>query len=198
MSLLARRVARVRPGCRSLFLRPSQHAISRTEEVRLEPADLYNVVAEVEKYSDFVPFCSEARVLERHGPSEFDAELALNFMAFSERYVSRVTLTPHSAVTAVATDTHLFDHLHTSWRFDGGSAPGTCRLHFSLELLLKSVVHDRALGAVIDRIAAQQVAAFRERCARLVRGRAAAPWAAAQPQHCQQQPGGGAEVIDFS
>jgi ribosome-associated toxin RatA of RatAB toxin-antitoxin module len=150
-----------------------------SEVAQFSREDLYAVVADVESYTEFVPFCSTSSVVSRHGPGSFDAELAIDFLAFSERYTSRVTAVPPSSVTAIATDTALFEHLHSEWRFDEGSAPGTCELHFSLDLLLKSIVHDKALRLVIDRVAAQQVSAFRERCALLARS--------SQQQQQQQQ-----------
>ena len=51
---------------------------------------VFSVVADVERYSEFVPWCRAARVLERRSETEFTADLDVGFRFFSERYTSRV------------------------------------------------------------------------------------------------------------
>ncbi len=56
---------------------------------------MYNVVADVDAYKDFVPWCQESRVMQRWstGPNvkRYNAELCVGFGAISERYTSNVT-----------------------------------------------------------------------------------------------------------
>ena len=117
------------------------------------------MVADVERYAEFLPFCSASRICARHGPASFDATLALGFLAFSETYTSRVTLEPPRGVTAVATDTNLFSHLSTRWRLTDGREPGTCELHFVLEMQLKSILQDQVCVSVCSPLAAAPLAA---------------------------------------
>ena len=63
---------------------------------------------------------------------------------------------------ASASDTPLFVHLRSEWHFD--ELDDGCRLHFLLDLQLRSVLHDEALRHVLDRVAQQQVDAFKQRC----------------------------------
>ena len=128
------------------FFTPTLHALQRKQCVPYSSEQVYAVVADVERYSEFLPFCSASRICARHGPDSFDATLALGFLAFSETYTSRVTLEPPRSVTAVATDTNLFSHLSTRWRLRDGREPGTCELHFLLEMQLKSILQDQARG----------------------------------------------------
>ena len=148
---------------RQLFT-PTLHALQRKQCVPYSSEQVYAVVADVERYAEFLPFCSASRICARHGPASFDATLTLGFLAFCETYTSRVTLEPPRSVTAVATDTNLFSHLSTRWRLADGREPGTCELHFVLEMQLKSILQDQALQRVMDRVVEQQVAAFRKRC----------------------------------
>ena len=87
---------------RQLFT-PTLHALQRKQCVPYSSEQVYAVVADVERYVEFLPFCSASRICARHGPASFDATLALGFLAFSETYTSRVTLEPPRGVTAVAT-----------------------------------------------------------------------------------------------
>ena len=125
------------------FFAPTLHALQRKQCVPYSTEQVYAVVADVERYAEFLPFCSASRICARHGPGSFDATLALGFLAFSETYTSRVTLEPPWGVTAVATDTNLFSHLSTRWRLIDGREPGTCELHFLLEMQLKSILQDQ-------------------------------------------------------
>jgi len=90
---------------------------------------LYELVADVDSYRHFVPYCTSSRVHNSRvlkpsatpdtPPVTFkEAELTVGFLAFKESYVSEVTCTPYLSVEAVAsTSTPLFKKLVTVWRF---------------------------------------------------------------------------------
>ena len=126
---------------------------------------LFAVIADVDAYAKFLPLCTASRVVGRHGPESFDAELGIGFLAFDERYVSRVTLERPRAVSAVATNSGPLAHCRTAWRLRDADAdaPG-CELDFRLSMQMRTLLHDQALRRVIDRVVDQQVAAFRSRC----------------------------------
>jgi hypothetical protein len=64
--------------------------------------DLYNLVADVNSYPSFLPYCTSSRILEQRvdqdGVVTMDAELMIGFFAFKESYVSRVTCRPYEFV----------------------------------------------------------------------------------------------------
>jgi coenzyme Q-binding protein COQ10 len=67
------------------------------------PRELYNVVANVPSYNQFLPFCTSSQILHNASinaekPFEVEAELKVGFMGFSEGYVSKVKGTPFQAV----------------------------------------------------------------------------------------------------
>lgn len=151
---------------RSFFniVSPSRRTVALRQTLAHPREAVFAVVADVGSYSQFLPFCKMSRIVKRHGAAEFDAELSLGFLAFSDEYVSRVRLMPPSAIVASASHTPLFEQLITSWRFFDGAVPGTCDAHFELSMQLRSIVYDQALARVIDRVAADQMAAFIRRC----------------------------------
>ncbi|CAE7225882.1 unnamed protein product [Rhizoctonia solani] len=92
---------------------------------------LYNLVADVNSYHHFLPFCTHSRVLTPPPPGGFkpdepyqvEAELEVGFMGMNESYVSLVRCQPWESVQAVArSSTPLFRHLETTWRFQPASA----------------------------------------------------------------------------
>ncbi len=52
---------------------------------RYSPDQLFEVVADVKDYKQFVPWCQESVVVQRYSPRRFDAELEVGFKVFVER-----------------------------------------------------------------------------------------------------------------
>ena len=69
-------------------------------EIRIMPytaQQMYDLVADVGAYPEFLPWCSAARIRKqvRHGDdTNIDADLVIAFKVFRERFGSRVTLKP--------------------------------------------------------------------------------------------------------
>ncbi|KAH0839981.1 dehydrase and lipid transport-domain-containing protein [Lanmaoa asiatica] len=83
--------------------------------------ELYKIIADVESYSNFMPYCTGSTILGskvwRDGAMVMEAELAVDFLAFKESYVSTVTCKPLEYVKAVASSSSpLFKALSAVWR----------------------------------------------------------------------------------
>ena len=69
---------------------------------RYRRSELYKIIADVESYSNFVPYCTNSRVLDskvsQDGITVMEAELTVGFLAFRESYTSIVTCKPHESV----------------------------------------------------------------------------------------------------
>lgn len=65
--------------------------------LRYTPEQMYNVVASVDQYQHFVPWCKKSRVVKgRNG--DVQAELEIGFPPIMERYTSEVTVVPNHQV----------------------------------------------------------------------------------------------------
>lgn len=63
---------------------------------RYSPEQLYAVVAAVDLYEDFVPWCQKSSVIWRKDNVALEAELEIGFKFFVERYISHVEMKkPH-------------------------------------------------------------------------------------------------------
>ena len=174
---------------RSFFSVPDLDAMrervfSSSKLVRHPPEKLFQVVADVARYEEFVPFCASSRVLRVLTPTRFEAELEIGFKVFSERYVSDVTLeedpaTGEKKVTATAIPPRgdgdgLFQRLVSTWRFKPGRAPDETAVAFDLDFKVNSVVHSQVVALAFEEVSRLQIGAFERRCDELFGRRAAA------------------------
>ncbi|KAL4075891.1 dehydrase and lipid transport-domain-containing protein [Scleroderma yunnanense] len=89
-------------------------------------SDLYRIVADVESYPNFLPYCTGSRVFNRNerkdGVTLMDAEITVGFLALQESCVCTVTCKPYESVQAVAASSStLLKTLNTVWRFQSAS-----------------------------------------------------------------------------
>ncbi len=146
---------------------PKQRTFDTHATLRnLTPKQVYDVVSDVPSYQTFLPYVTDSRITERINHNQFNADLALGFKGIAAAYTSRVTLEPPHSVLAEALDSSVFHKLRTRWSFApvGDDANAGCIIRVNIEMQLKSHAHDQVLRRVMDSVAAQQVAAFKERC----------------------------------
>ncbi|GMT19154.1 hypothetical protein PFISCL1PPCAC_10451, partial [Pristionchus fissidentatus] len=151
----------------------NQMAYSERRVVGYSREQMFDVVAHVEKYHEFVPWCVRSTV-SHEGPHSQLAHLEVGFQIINASYASRVTLVRPSVVHSVCADPDggLFRVLDTTWRFSappGGDSVNSCRIHFDLSFEFRSAVHARITHLFFDKVVQQQVSAFLDR-ARSIHG----------------------------
>jgi coenzyme Q-binding protein COQ10 len=127
---------------------------------------LFDLVAEVDRYPDFLPWCRAARIIER-GENEMLAELVISFSHLTERYTSRVTLTrPQGPDSPGAIDVNMvsgpFEYLTNRWRFTPHAQGGT-QIDFFLDFKFRSRLLEKLIGSLFTKATAKMVGAFSSR-----------------------------------
>jgi coenzyme Q-binding protein COQ10 len=139
------------------------------------PEQLFALVADVERYPEFLPWCVGARIRER-APGLIVADLMIGFRMFRERFTSRVALDPPRRIDVTYTEGP-FRYLDNHWVFD--QVPGGCRIEFFVDFEFKSRILQRVIGLFFHEAVRRMVGAFEGRAQQLYG--AATPDAASGP-----------------
>ncbi|WJX41375.1 hypothetical protein P8452_28736 [Trifolium repens] len=145
-----------------------ENVLSKTyEEKRVlgySPEQLFDVVAAVDFYHGFVPWCQRSEIVKRNPDGSFDAELEIGFKFLVESYVSHVELDRPKRIKTTVSQSTLFDHLINIWEFRPGPVPGTCDLYFLVDFKFQSPLYSQIASMFFKEVASRMVSSFTERC----------------------------------
>ena len=131
--------------------------------VGYRPEQLFDLVADIGKYPDFLPWCLGARVRAR-SEREVVADLTIGFGPFHESFTSRVALErPH--LVRVRYENGPFRYLNNQWRFapdPRGTHAGT-HVDFFVDFEFRSRLLQAAIGVVFNEAVRRMVNAFLKR-----------------------------------
>ena len=121
---------------------------------------LFDLVAAVDRYPEFLPWCRETRITRREG-DVFHADMIIGFKAVRQRFSSRVeTARPHGI--DVAPTRGPFRRLANRWRFTDLPGGG-CQVDFHVDFEFRSRLLRGLIGALFHEAARRMVAAFEGR-----------------------------------
>ncbi len=140
--------------------------------VPYRPDQMFDLVAEVDKYPEFLPWCRAARIVRREGDL-FYADLVVAFRMFRERFRSKVLLLPKYGIDVEYIDGP-FKYLNNHWRFK--QAPdGGCIIDFYVDFEFRSRLLQTLMELLFNEAVQRMVRAFEARARSLygegVRGR---------------------------
>lgn len=149
------------------------HAEKRV--VPYTPEQMFDLVARVDRYPEFLPWCVASRIRSRQG-NELVADLVIGFKMFRERYTSRVTLDRPRRIHVSYLEGPL-KHLTNHWVFEPHPSGGT-EIDFYVDFEFHSKMLQTLIGALFHEALRRLVGAFEDRARRLY-GTPASPVAAA-------------------
>lgn len=137
---------------------------SETRHLPYTPEQLFDLVADVARYDEFLPWVVAVRV---RSSSEIEAlaDLVVGFNAFKERFTSRVKKERPDRICVDYVEGPL-KFLHNEWRFERAADGGT-DVHFSVDFAFKSRLFESLAGAMFDRALRRMIDAFEQRAAAL-------------------------------
>lgn len=139
-----------------------------TRNLPFTARQMYELVADVARYPEFLPWTAAARIRSRNplpGGSEGDevmeADLVISFKVFRESFGSRVTLLPDQNLIRTEYLDGPFRHLKSTWAFF--EQPGGCQVSFDVDFEFRNPILARVIGLVFGEAMARVVRAFESR-----------------------------------
>lgn len=134
--------------------------------VRHAPDQMFDLVADVEAYPQFVPLCQSLRIRRRStradGAETIVAEMEVGYKKIRERFTSRVTLDRAAKTIEVEYIDGPFSHLENLWRFSPAE-DGRCRVEFFIAYEFRSRALASLMGAMFEAAFRKFSAAFESR-----------------------------------
>ena len=123
------------------------------------PEQMYALVADIERYPDFLPWCRAARITRREGDVLY-ADLIIGFKIFRERFTSKVTLSPPDSVHVDYVKGPM-RHLNNQWHFEPHD--DGCVIDFHVDFEFRSRLLQGAIGLLFNEATRRMVSAFETR-----------------------------------
>ncbi len=140
-----------------------------TRTVKHTPSQMFALVADVERYPEFLPLCEELRVIRRvqsgEGVETLVATMSVGYKAIRESFTTRVTLDEPRLRIGVEYVDGPFKYLENRWTFR--AVPGGCDVEFYINYEFKSFALSILMGSVFDRAFRKFTEAFEERADRV-------------------------------
>ena len=136
-----------------------------TRHVAHAPDKMFGLVADVEKYPQFLPMCTGLTVRsrkERDGIVVLVADMSVGYKAIRETFTSQVVLKRAENIIEVKYLDGPFRYLQNLWRFEDDGRGG-CTIHFFIEYEFKSRLLGAMMGAMFDRAFRMFAGAFEKR-----------------------------------
>ncbi len=145
-----------------------------TRKLKWSADQMYDLVADVARYPEFLPWNSAARIRSRLPVTDasgmsgevMEADLIISFKVFREKFGSRVTLWP--AVKRIDTE-YLdgpFRYLKSGWHFSD-LPEGGCEAQFFVDFEFRNAILQKLIGVVFNEAMERIVRAFEARAAAL-------------------------------
>lgn len=138
------------------------HAEKRV--VPYTPEQMFDLVAGIERYPEFLPWCLAARVRSREGNTVV-ADLVIGFKMIRERYTSRVTLERPRRIDVEYLEGPL-KRLTNHWVFEPHEGGGS-RVDFFVDFEFRSRVLQALIGKLFYEALRRLVSAFEARARKL-------------------------------
>lgn len=137
---------------------------AETRRLPYTPEQMFDLVADVGRYGEFLPWVSAVRV-RSNSETEMVADLIVGFKGLRETFSSRVTKQRPGHIRVDYLEGPL-KHLHNDWKFRSDGEGGVL-IDFEVDFTFKSRVFEMLAGQVFDRALRMMINAFEQRAAAL-------------------------------
>ncbi|WP_339856595.1 type II toxin-antitoxin system RatA family toxin [uncultured Nisaea sp.] len=134
------------------------HAEQRV--VPFAPEQLFDLIADIQRYPEFLPWCVGARIRKRDG-NRIVADLVIGYKLIRERFTSTVTLSPEQNRIDVEYTDGPFKYLNNHWVFE--PHPEGCLIDFYVDFEFRSKMLQKIIEVFFNEAVRRMVGAFEAR-----------------------------------
>ena len=124
------------------------------------PKQMFDLVSNVKKYPDFLPWCLGSRILNNDG-NVLIADLIIGFQIYREKFRSKVVLNKNKNIIEVFYEDGPFKHLSNKWEFKKFNKG--CEINFYLEFEFKNIFFQTIMEKLFSEAVKRMVEAFEKR-----------------------------------
>jgi coenzyme Q-binding protein COQ10 len=141
-------------------------SFSNKRRVQHKASEMFDLVADVERYPEFVPLCHRLKIRQRtaraDGTQVVVADMTVSFKLVKETFTSEVTLDRANLKISVRYLRGPFSNLENRWTFESGG-DNACDVGFFIDYEFKSRMLAMLMGSMFDAAFARFSAAFEKR-----------------------------------
>ena len=137
---------------------------SETRKMPYTAEQMYDLVADMARYPEFLPWMAAARIRSwgRQGECDVaDVDLVISFKVFRERFGSRAVLCPKERTIDSEFLDGPFRYLHSHWAFR--DVEGGCIVEYNVDFEFRSAILQKVIGVVFNEAMQRVVRAFEQR-----------------------------------
>ena len=141
---------------------------SETKFLPYGAKEMFDLVADISSYPEFLPWCAAARIrkeIQKGEVKQIEADLIISFKVFREKFGSRVLLDPAKYVIETDYIDGPFRYMHSVWSFK--DCEEGCEVSFKVDFEFKNAVLQSIIGIVFNDAMQRIVRAFERRASEL-------------------------------
>ena len=136
-----------------------------TYSINANKETIFNVIANIENYPTFLPWCIGARITDENQLSDVliqKAELVIAFKSFRESFFSDIQLNKKIWTINIQSNKKPFKSLKGQWIIQ--EKDNHCEVSFEIKFEFKSIILEKIIGVVFFNAVKSIVKAFEEQC----------------------------------
>ena len=136
-------------------------------ETRIVPytsEQLFDLVMDIEKYPEFLPWCIDAKI-NKVSKNNLDADITIGYKFFRENFSSRVHFVKNKEIDIEYIKGPM-QHLHNKWKFKD-LKNGECEVEFFVDFSFKTRFFESVIEQFFDRVLVKMINSFEERASDL-------------------------------
>ena len=136
-----------------------------TYNINADKETIFNVIANIENYPTFLPWCIGARITDENQFSDIliqRAELVIAFKSFRESFFSDIQLNRKIWTINIQSNKKPFKSLSGQWKIK--EKDNHCEVSFEIKFEFKSIILEKIIGVVFFNAVKSIVKAFEEQC----------------------------------